>query len=88
MKVRAKLYEAEAIQFNGQSLSLIDTDGKAIKVYGSMRGHFVRRPDSQITQIAIGDWIVTEPEFRIMSNEAFEAQFEKIPEDEKNDGSD
>ena len=81
MKVRAKLYEGEAVQFTGAPMAFDDKNGLGIKIFHTMRGNFLRRgrEANAMTQIEIGSWIMTEPEFRVMTDKVFKAQFEIIP---------
>ena len=88
MKIQAKLYEGEAVQFTGKSMLLEDDNGDKVRIFGSMHGHFVRRKDNTMTQIEVGDWIITKPEFRVIDKAAFRVQFDIIPETgSEDDGS-
>jgi len=75
----AKLYEIEAEQFNGQAnMQVLDDNHDHCRVFSSMRGHFIKHPNGDVTPLKKGQWVITHPFFKVMDDKQFRALFEEI----------
>jgi len=79
MNYRSKSYKIEARQFKGEPMSFHDLNMKIVKVYKTMRGWHVKHPGG-MRPIDMNDWIITKPDFMIVTDAVFQSQFELNPE--------